>query len=100
MRTIYIDGDYKCHAAPGEGLRAVETEVFDGKCSGFVEGYRYVPEGECWVRSDGLVFRGEMAAPWKDGRGLADCQRQYESMLAEQQDMETALNVMGVTANG
>ena len=30
--TIYIDSEYKCHVSPGEGLTAVETDSFNGKC--------------------------------------------------------------------
>ena len=51
--TIYIDNDYKCHTSPGEGLTAVETDFFDGKCRQYIEGYRFVPSGESWVREDG-----------------------------------------------
>lgn len=31
--TIYIDSDYKCHVSHGDGLTAVETDAFDGKCN-------------------------------------------------------------------
>lgn len=75
---IYIDSEYKCHAAPGEGLTAVETDFFDGKAPGVVEGYRYVPEGQSWTREDGVVFAGEMIAPWKDWEELDGIQRAYE----------------------
>ena len=64
--TIFIDNDYKCHTSPGDGLTAVETDAFDGKCRQFIEGYRFVPVGETWTRKDGQVFHGEMVAPWRD----------------------------------
>ena len=54
--TIYIDNDYKCHTSPADGLTAVETDAFDGKCRQFIEGYRFVPAGETWTRKDGQVF--------------------------------------------
>lgn len=95
---IYIDADYKCHTAPGEGLRAVETEAFAGRCSRYIEGYRYVPTGESWTRSDGQVFAGEMIAPWRDSRMLEELQALYEEEQAKQADMAAALNVLGVTA--
>ena len=41
--TIYIDSDFKCYTSPGEGLTAVETDAFDGKCRQYIEGYRFVP---------------------------------------------------------
>lgn len=75
---IYIDKDYKCHTAPGEGLEAVETAFFDGKAPGYIEGYRFVPEGQQWQRADGAVFDGEMVAPLKDWAVLDAIQRAYE----------------------
>ena len=72
--TIYIDNDYKCHVSPGEGLTAVETDAFEGKCSRYIEGYRFVPVGETWTREDGEVFHGEMIAPWRDYAILSEFQ--------------------------
>lgn len=85
---IYIDSEFKCHVAPGDGLTAVETDFFDGKAPGFIEGYRFVPEGQSWVREDGAVFAGEMVSPWKDWEELDTVQREYEreqynSLLAQ-----------------
>lgn len=76
--TIYIDTDYKCHTAPADGLTAVETTAFDGKCTAYIDGYRFVPSGSTWVRSDGAVFQGEMIAPWKPWDELDAVQREYE----------------------
>lgn len=84
MRTIYLDNDFKCHTTNPDGtFREVETDAFDGKCQTFVEGYRFIPTGETWTRSDGKAFRGEMIAPWKDYKGLAEAQAQYERMMEE-----------------
>ncbi len=77
---IYIDPDFKCYTSPAEGLTEIETDVFDGKCAAFIEGYRLVPEGEVWTRSDGVEFPGEMVAPWKDYNVLVAYQEQYEAM--------------------
>ena len=66
MKTIHIDSDFKCHVSNDGTMTAIETDVFDGKCDTFIEGYRFVPNGETWTRSDGVVFLGEMIAPWKD----------------------------------
>lgn len=76
--TIYIDGDYRCRTSPADGLIAVETDAFDGKCRQYIEGYRFVPVGETWTREDGAVFTGEMIAPWRDYGILAELQALYE----------------------
>lgn len=75
---IYIDNDYKCHVFPGDGLTAVETDAFDGKCRQYIEGYRFVPSGETWTREDGQVFHGEMVAPWRNYELLSELQSIYE----------------------
>jgi hypothetical protein len=81
MKTIYIDSEYKCSVVNTGGLIAVETDFFDGKCDAFIEGYRFVPSGENWTRSDGVVFRGEMVTPWKPYNELDAAQREYERQL-------------------
>lgn len=83
MKMIFIDSDFKCHVKNETGnYTAVDTEFFDGKCDAYIEGYRYVPEGESWTRSDGDVFHGVMAAPWKDYLFLETAQKLYEEMNA------------------
>lgn len=83
MRTIYLDSEFKCHITNDGNMTAVETDFFDGKCDTFVEGYRFVPAGESWTRPDGVVFHGEMIAPFKPYSELAAAQRQYEADQAE-----------------
>ena len=95
MKTIYIDSEYKCHISDDGTMTAIETDFFDGKCDAFVEGYRFVPSGKTWVRSDGKEFRGEMVAPWKDYAQLDQAQRGYEQALIL--DMQNALKKLGVT---
>ena len=87
MKTIYYDPDFKCHVTDDGTMTAVETDFFDGKCDMFIEGYRFVPAGQTWTRSDGVVFKGEMIAPWEDYHKLQAYQQQYETMMAE---MDTA----------
>ena len=95
MKTIYIDSDFKCHATDDSTRIAVETDFFDGKCDAFIEGYRVIPSGESWTRSDGVVFQGEMISPWKNYAELDATQREYErKLLAEYTE---ALKVVGVT---
>lgn len=80
---IYLDKDFRCHAAPGDGLREVETDFFDGKCAAFVEGYRFIPAGESWTREDGTVFTGEMVAPVRDYAELEKIQSAVERVQTE-----------------
>ena len=75
---IYIDSEFKCHTSSDGIMREVETEFFNNKCDAFIEGYRFVPDGEKWIRPDGVVFHGEMIAPWKPYKELDDAQREYE----------------------
>lgn len=94
MRIIYIDSEFKCHVDNDGTMIAVETDYFDGKCDAYIEGYRFVLEGESWTRPDGEVFYGEMIAPWKDYSELDAAQREYERrLLAEYIE---ALKVVGV----
>jgi hypothetical protein len=91
---IYIDSEFKCHTSNDGTMTAVETEIFDGKCNAFIEGYRFVPAGESWTRSDGVVFHGEMIAPWKDYSELDNAQREYEKQLLA--EYAEALRTVGV----
>ena len=95
MKTIYIDADFKCHCEDNGAMSPVMTDFFDGKCDAFVEGYRFIPSGESWVRSDGVVFKGETISPWKDYAELDRLQREYERQLLE--EYAGALKVLGVT---
>lgn len=81
MRTIYIDSDFKCHISDDGTMTAVETDFFDGKCNAFIEGYRFVPDGKSWIRSDGVIFTGIMITPWKNHSELEAEQREYERQL-------------------
>lgn len=96
---IYIDTDFRCHTTnPDSNFREVEHHFFEGKCTAFIEGYRFVPSGESWKRPDGVVFHGEMIAPWKPYEELDAAQREYEKqLLAEYEaaltEIETALGV-------
>ena len=84
MKTIYIDSEFKCHVSDDGTMTAVETDFFDSRCDAFIEGYRFVPEGESWTREDGVVFQGEMIAPWKDYAELDNAQREYERQLLKE----------------
>lgn len=95
MRTIYIDADFKCHIDNAAGRTAIETEAFDSKCDDYIEGYRFVPNGETWTREDGTVFTGQMFAPWKPSHELEVAQREYERQQLA--DALAALETLGYT---
>ena len=86
---IYIDSEFRCHTAPAENLREFDVPYFDDKCDTLIEGYRYVPPGETWTRSDGVEFEGEMVAPAVDYEPLSITQLQYEN-----QDMKNSLSIL------
>lgn len=75
---IYIDTNYMCHAETAEGRREFDVPFFDGKCSAFINGHRYVPSGETWTRADGVEFKGEMISPATDYTAIALAQSAFE----------------------
>lgn len=96
--TIYINTDFKCHTVAGDGMTAVETTAFDGKCAAYIEGYRFVPDGEIWTAADGTAFRGEMIAPWKPWAELDAAQRTYERERAAELETQNAELVEAMAA--
>lgn len=101
---IYIDTECKCHTTNPDGafrevtLSENAKTFFSGKCKTFIEGYRYCPEGESYVREDGEVFYGEQITAWKPYSELDAAQREYErQMLADYEsalaEIEAALGV-------
>lgn len=92
MKTIYIDSEFKCHVSDDGAMQAVETNIFDGKCNAFIDGYRFIPAGKSWTREDGVVFHGEMVSPWMDYSELDAAQREYERQ--QMADMENALSIL------
>lgn len=93
-KIIYLDSEFKCHIIDNGTMKAIETEVFNGKCDAYIEGYRFIPTGESWTRSDGVVFNGEMISPWKEYGDLDAIQREYERQLIF--EYEEALKIVGV----
>lgn len=96
---IYIDDEFKCHTQAADGLTAVETDFFDGMCAAYIEGYRFVPDGEIWTAADGTAFRGEMITPWKPWAELDAAQRAYEreqvqSLTAQNAELLDAMAAM------
>ena len=104
---IYIDSEFKCHVSDDGTMTAVKTDAFDGKCDTYIEGYRFIPMGQTWTRADGVVFAGEMIAPWKPWQELDAAQRgyereQYQALAAQNAEYEAALSeietALGVNA--
>lgn len=87
---VYIDEDFRCHTSNPDGkYRTVEDPFFDDKCVALIEAYRFVPEGETYVREDGEVFAGKMITPAVDYETLGIAQLQYEN-----QDMKNSLSIL------
>ena len=92
MTTIYLDKEFCCYAKENSNtVQSVETDFFDNKCAAFIEGYRYIPSGQSWTRSDGEVFNGEMVSPIKDYSILESVQKLYEENSAIQSDTDAML---------
>ena len=103
MKTIYLNKDFQCSVTEkSDTVQSIETDAFDGKCNAFIEGYRFVPAGRQWTREDGIVFAGEMIAPFKDYTQLEMVQKLYEQLAEDityTQLSVAELYESGVTAN-
>ena len=88
---IYIDNDCKCHVTNDGTMREFDMHFFDGKCPEFIEGYRYVPEGERWIKPNGECSWGGAVFPWKHYSELEKAQMQYE--LAQYEAALLAIDV-------
>ena len=92
MKRIYLNADFECSVSEKEDtVQSVETDFFDGKCKAFIEGYRFVPAGTQWARSDGTVFTGEMIAPFKDHKMLEMVQALYEQLYQDITETQLAV---------
>ena len=95
--TVYIDSDYRCHKTDDGTRRAFDLVFFDGKCSAYINGYRFIPHGESWTREDGVTFVGETCMICGNIEQMKMLQAQYEEDMAEVADMVQALAILGVT---
>lgn len=94
---IFIDSDCKCHTSDDGTMRSFEVSFFDYKCPELIEGYRYVPRGETWTRSDGEVFQNGMITPCKDYSELEEYEWQtVENIRKALADADAALAELGV----
>ena len=79
MKTIFLDENFCCFVATTKPtVQSIKTDFFDGKCDAYIEGYRFIPQGQQWTREDGVVFSGEMISPWKPYAELERAQIAYE----------------------
>lgn len=80
---IYIDSDYKCHATDPDNIyRPFTVPFFRNKCDTFIEGYRYIPEDETWIDSNGVENVGEAIILCKPFAELNAAQYEHEQKLA------------------
>lgn len=89
---VYIDDDFKCFTEPTEGLIEIESSFFDNKCKALIECYRFIPDGQTWIRGDGAVFEGEMAFPHTDIATALYAQAAYEEVYLNAADYVAAYN--------
>ena len=75
---IYLDSDFCCHLTNDGHFQLIETDFFKDKCQTYIEGYRFIPVGKSWTRTDGIIFHGEMITPIEDPIILNKAQSQYE----------------------
>lgn len=94
---LYLDADFRCHLSGGAGMTEIDMELFNGKCQAYIEGYRYIPPEETWIREDGAVFQGEMISPWKPWEELDAAQRVYEQEQLEEANTQNA-QMLGIVA--
>ena len=95
---VYLDENYIAHAENAEGYVEAESSFFDFICPEIFPSYRFIPNGHSWERADGKVFNGEAVMLIGNSFETARKQREYEKLLFS--DMQTALNELGVNANG
>lgn len=99
-KTIFIDSDCKCHVSNPDGMYTeIEApELFNDKCTAYIEGFRVRPEGRTYTRDDGKVFgpEGFGISPWRDLELLEEFQAQYEESQKTIDEYAAALRTMGV----
>lgn len=90
---IYVDinNDFKCYTSNTGTMRKIDLEFFDGKCKAFIEGFRCIPSTDASNNEIYTVFA------WREFSLLEEFQRQYEELIAQQEDMKAALELLGVS---
>lgn len=90
---IYVDlnNDFKCYTSNAGTMKEIDLEFFDGKCKAFIEGFCCIPFTDAAGNDICTVFA------WREFSLLEEFQRQYEGLIAQQEDMKAALALLGVT---
>ncbi len=96
MKTIYLDSNFICHITNDGTMVEVHTEAFDEICNNAIELMRFVPQGEIWTRPDGRIIYGEFIQTI-DSAKIDAYQRQWMEDQERMTDMQTALEILGVT---
>lgn len=96
MKTIYLDSDFMCHVTNDGTMTEVQTYAFDNFCSNAIDLMRFVPQGETWTRPDGRVIHGEFIQA-TDSAKIDAYQRQFMEDQAQMDDMQNALDILGVS---
>lgn len=92
MKTIFLNRDYECSLVEkNDTVQSIETNIFDGKCNAYIEGFRFIPAGQTWTRKDGVTFTGEMIAPFKDYAALEMAQAVFEELTGQITDTQLAI---------
>lgn len=96
MKTIYLDSNFMCHLTDDGTMISVQTEALDHLCNNAIELMRFVPEGLTWTRPDNRVIYGEFIQA-TDSSQIDAYQRQWMEDQERMTDMQTALEILGVT---
>lgn len=88
---VDIDNDFKCYTSNADTMREIDLEFFDGKCKAFIEGFCCIPTTDASGNEIYTVFA------WRYYALLEEFQRQYEELIAQQEDMKAALELLGVS---
>lgn len=100
---IFLNAIFECSVTErNDTTQQIETDAFNGKCTEYIEGMRFVPDGDSWTRSDGVIFTGEMISPFVDSRILELAQTEYEKTKTENQiaEQQTAIQNLMLIVGG
>lgn len=85
---IYVDTNHRCHADNAEGRTPYDLQFFDGKASGAIECYEYYPAMEDTAERIKAVEPASIIDAF---------QKQHDADMVQVSDMQTALEILGVT---
>lgn len=89
---VYLDNDFIAHFDNIEGYIEAEDSFFDYICPENFNCYRFIPDGQSWIRKDGKVFYGKAICLISPSNEATRRQRDYENQLLS--NMQTALETL------